>query len=124
MCTPERRREISKRGGLASAKSPKHHKFTVEELRKGAQKGGQILSKNREHMSQIGKKGGASHSREHMSQIGKKGGASHSPEHFRTIGRKGGLAVSSDREHMQAIGQKGGRMRRRDTIPCPPPETE
>ncbi len=41
-----------------------------------ASKGGQAVSKNREHMSLIGKKGGeaVSQNREHMSAIGRKGG--------------------------------------------------
>ena len=43
-----------------------------------AKKGGEAVSKNREHMAQIGKKGGeaVSANRQHMSEIGQKGGES------------------------------------------------
>jgi general stress protein YciG len=39
-------------------------------------KGGQTVSRNREHMAQIGRKGGqtVSRNRDHMAQIGRKGG--------------------------------------------------
>lgn len=72
--------------GLASA-DPK----TRAEV---AKKGGQAVSRNRDHMASIGRKGGMSVSkdREHMSQIGKKGGET----------------VSRDRKHMSEIGKKGG----------------
>jgi general stress protein YciG len=72
--------------GLASA-DPK----TRAEV---ARKGGEAVSRNREHMAAIGRKGGqtVSQDRQHMSQIG----------------RKGGEAVSRDRQHMSDIGRKGG----------------
>jgi uncharacterized protein len=59
-----------------------------------ARKGGEAVSRNREHMAAIGRKGGqtVSQDRQHMSQIG----------------RKGGEAVSRDRHHMSEIGRKGG----------------
>ena len=41
-----------------------------------ASKGGEAVSKNREHMAQIGRKGGetVSGNRQHMAEIGRKGG--------------------------------------------------
>jgi general stress protein YciG len=82
---PNRDAKTSNRG-LASA-DPK----TRAEV---ARKGGEAVSRNREHMAAIGRKGGqtASQDRQHMSQIG----------------RKGGEAVSRDRQHMSEIGRKGG----------------
>jgi general stress protein YciG len=43
-----------------------------------AKKGGEAVSRNREHMAEIGKKGGeaVSANRQHMSEIGQKGGES------------------------------------------------
>ncbi len=43
-----------------------------------ARKGGEAVSKNREHMAEIGRKGGeeVSKNREHMAEIGRKGGES------------------------------------------------
>jgi general stress protein YciG len=82
---PARDAKTSNRG-LASA-DPK----TRAEV---ARKGGEAVSRNREHMATIGRKGGqaVSQDRLHMSQIG----------------RKGGEAVSRDRQHMSEIGKKGG----------------
>ena len=49
-----------------------------QQQREIARKGGQAVSRNREHMAEIGRKGGeaVSGNREHMSQIGQKGGES------------------------------------------------
>ena len=49
-----------------------------KQQREIARKGGQAVSKNREHMAEIGRKGGeaVSGNREHMSEIGQKGGES------------------------------------------------
>jgi general stress protein YciG len=48
---------------------------------------------------------------EHMSEIGKKGGAATSSdrEHMAELGRKGGASLAKDREHMAEIGRRGGR---------------
>ena len=66
-----------------------------------------------EQRSAIGKKGGeaVSRNREHMAEIGRRGGeaVSRDREHMAVIGRKGGEAVSQDRERMAEIGRKGGR---------------
>jgi uncharacterized protein len=82
---PNRDVKTSNRG-LASA-DPK----TRAEV---ARKGGEAVSRNREHMAAIGRKGGqrVSQDRQHMAEIG----------------RKGGEVVSRDRQHMSEIGRKGG----------------
>lgn len=72
--------------GLASA-DPK----TRTEV---ARKGGEAVSRNREHMAAIGRKGGQTVSQDR--------------QHMAAIGRKGGEAVSRDRQHMSEIGRKGG----------------
>jgi uncharacterized protein len=84
--TQERREKKTATRGLASA-DPKTRAAV-------ARKGGEAISKNREHMAMIGRKGGqtVSQDRKHMAEIG----------------RKGGEAVSRDRQHMREIGKKGG----------------
>lgn len=98
----EKQRQIAGAGGKAAHAKGTAHEFTREEARAAGQAGGEALFKRlgREHMSAIGKKGGAtvSQSREHMS----------------AIGRKGGEAVSGDRAHMSTIGRKGGAARKGD----------
>ena len=58
-------------------------------------KGGEEVSKDRQHMSEIGKKGGEARADDPDVRSGE-------------LGRKGGEAVSKDREHMAEIGRKGG----------------
>ncbi len=50
---PESRKEVARKGGLAVSRNREH----MAEI--GKEKGGQSVSKNREHMAQIGRKGGA-----------------------------------------------------------------
>lgn len=72
--------------GLASA-DPETRKAV-------ARKGGEAVSRNKDHMAAIGRKGGQAVSQDRM--------------HMSQIGRKGGEAVSRDRQHMSDIGRKGG----------------
>ena len=55
---PERQREIASEGGKAAHEKGTAHQFTSEEARKAGKKGGEEVSKDREHMSEIGRKGG------------------------------------------------------------------
>lgn len=54
----EKQREIAAKGGRAAHEKGTAHEFTSEEARRAGQKGGEAVSKDREHMSEIGKKGG------------------------------------------------------------------
>ena len=62
--------------------------------------------------SEIGRRGGeaVSRDRQHMADIGRRGGQSVSQnrDHMSSIGRKGGQTVSQNREHMASIGRRGG----------------
>jgi uncharacterized protein len=55
---PEKQREIASRGGKAAHQAGTAHEFTTEEAREAGRKGGQAVSRNREHMAAIGRKGG------------------------------------------------------------------
>jgi uncharacterized protein len=92
-----KQRQIASKGGKAAHEKGTAHEFTPEEARMAGKKGGEAVSRNRQHMADIGRRGGerVSQDREHMAQIG----------------RKGGEAVSGDREHMAEIGRKGGEAR-------------
>jgi general stress protein YciG len=52
----EKQRAIASKGA-AHAKGTAHE-FTSEEAREAGQKGGEAVSRNREHMAQIGREGG------------------------------------------------------------------
>jgi general stress protein YciG len=53
-------REIASRGGQAAHQRGTAHEFDSEEARLAGQKGGVMVSRDREHMAQIGRRGGES----------------------------------------------------------------
>lgn len=55
-----RQREIASKGGRAAHAKGTAHQFTSEEAREAGRKGGQAVSRNREHMAAIGREGGQS----------------------------------------------------------------
>lgn len=97
---PQRKREIASKGGRAAHEKGTAHEFSPEEARQAGRKGGEVVSRNRDHMAHIGRKGGEAVSRDR--------------EHMAMIGRKGGETVSRDRQHMSDIGREGGESRRSD----------
>lgn len=56
----EKQREIASKGGHAAHEKGTAHEFDSEEARRAGQKGGEAVSKDREHMAEIGRKGGES----------------------------------------------------------------
>jgi uncharacterized protein len=60
---PNRQREIASKGGRAAHAKGTAHEFTSDEARNAGRKGGEAVSRNREHMAAIGRKGGESRSR-------------------------------------------------------------
>ena len=59
-----RQREIASAGGKASHASGRGHEFTPEEAARAGKKGGQVVSRNRQHMVQIGRQGGQARSKQ------------------------------------------------------------
>lgn len=53
-------REIASKGGQAAHQKGTAHEFDSEEARRAGQKGGEAVSRDREHMADIGRKGGES----------------------------------------------------------------
>ncbi|MCE3235034.1 MAG: ral stress protein [Vampirovibrio sp.] len=54
----KKQREIASKGGKAAHEKGTAHEFTSEEAREAGRKGGEAVSKDREHMSEIGRRGG------------------------------------------------------------------
>jgi uncharacterized protein len=55
---PEEQREIAGKGGKAAHAQGRAHEFTPEEARAAGRKGGEKVSKDRDHMARIGRLGG------------------------------------------------------------------
>ena len=53
-----KQREIASKGGRAAHAAGRAHEFTTDEARKAGQKGGEAVSQDRQHMAEIGRKGG------------------------------------------------------------------
>lgn len=56
----EKQKEIASEGGRAAHRQGVAHEWSSDEARAAGRKGGQIVSRNREHMSEIGRRGGQS----------------------------------------------------------------
>jgi general stress protein YciG len=56
--SPERQKQIASEGGRAAHRLGVAHEWNSDEARNAGRKGGQIVSQNREHMSEIGRRGG------------------------------------------------------------------
>ncbi|MDB5034712.1 MAG: stress-induced acidophilic repeat motif-containing protein [Chlorobi bacterium] len=54
----KKQREIASKGGRAAHQQGTAHEFTPEEARSAGRKGGEAISRNREHMAHIGRLGG------------------------------------------------------------------
>ncbi len=54
----EKQREIASEGGKAAHARGTAHEFSSEEAKEAGRKGGEEVSKDREHMSEIGREGG------------------------------------------------------------------
>jgi general stress protein YciG len=67
-------REIASKGGQAAHQKGTAHEFDSEEARRAGQKGGEAVSRNREHMADIGRKGGESRQSASRAAQSKSGG--------------------------------------------------
>src|SRR5947207_8030120 len=64
---PTKQREIASKGGRAAHAKGTAHEFTSDEARVAGRKGGEAVSRDRAHMSAIGREGG--HSRGRARQV-------------------------------------------------------
>jgi general stress protein YciG len=55
---PEEQREIASKGGRAAHERGSAHEFDSAEASAAGRKGGEAVSRDREHMAEIGRKGG------------------------------------------------------------------
>lgn len=55
---PAKQREIASKGGKAAHQKGTAHEFTPDEARVAGKKGGDAVSRDRDHMARIGREGG------------------------------------------------------------------
>lgn len=113
---PSKQREIASKGGRAAHAKGTAHEFTSDEARVAGRKGGEAVSRDRAHMSAIGREGGHSRGRTRQSQSGSgmsqgMGGSSTDMERGNFIGH------ASDRGNGGAAGSNMGRTEQRNEGP-------
>src|SRR6267154_1351581 len=64
-----KQREIASKGGRAAHAKGTAHEFTSDEARLAGRKGGEAVSRDRAHMSAIGREGGHSRGRSRQAQV-------------------------------------------------------
>jgi uncharacterized protein len=67
---PEKRKELARRGGQTAHRLGHGHTFTQEERRKGGERGGHAVSRDRAYMAEIGRRGGENSKGRHASARG------------------------------------------------------
>jgi uncharacterized protein len=89
---PNKQREIASKGGRAAHAKGTAHEFNSDEARDAGRKGGQAVSRNREHMAAIGRRGGEArgNARRQAAAGGNNAGGNRNP--------RGGAAGLGDRE--------------------------
>jgi uncharacterized protein len=97
---PNKQREIASKGGRAAHAKGTAHEFNSDEARDAGRKGGQAVSRNREHMAAIGRRGGEArgNARRQAAAGGGNTGGNRNP--------RGGQSNLGDRE--VSIGGTGG----------------
>jgi general stress protein YciG len=116
---PAKQREIASKGGRAAHAKGTAHEFTSDEARVAGRKGGEAVSRDRAHMSAIGREGGHSRGRARQSQnsgsqvdqerpsyIGQERASDRGPEADRN---SGGLSSSNRHERSGESGIPDGR---------------
>lgn len=93
---PSKQREIASKGGRAAHAKGTAHEFTSDEARVAGRKGGEAVSRDRAHMSAIGREGGHSRGRARQGQPGGNGNS-------------GVPSGQTDTEHSNFIGHASDR---------------
>jgi general stress protein YciG len=98
-----KQREIASKGGRAAHAKGTAHEFTSDEARVAGRKGGEAVSRDRQHMSAIGREGG--HSRGNRArQQQSSTGSSISGNERRDTAVSSGYGTQTDRERPESFG--------------------
>jgi general stress protein YciG len=83
---PNKQKEIASKGGRAAHAKGTAHEFTSDEARVAGRKGGEAVSRDRAHMSAIGREGGHSRGRTRQTESGQSLGSGLDTERGSYIG--------------------------------------
>jgi hypothetical protein len=107
---PSKQREIASKGGRAAHAKGTAHEFTTDEARVAGRKGGEAVSRDRAHMSAIGREGGHSRGRARQSQGVTPGNVSSGDTERSYVGNEratdNGSSVSNDRNASSRTGER------------------
>jgi general stress protein YciG len=102
-----KQREIASKGGRAAHQKGTAHEFDSSEARAAGRKGGVTVSRNREHMAAIGRRGGEARGANRAARLqanGDQGAATGNAQRFQSD-REVGLSANSGGAGMNAGGQ-------------------
>jgi uncharacterized protein len=93
-----KQREIASKGGRAAHAKGTAHEFTSDEARVAGRKGGEAVSRDRAHMSAIGREGGHSRGRTRQPSLGgNNGGIDTERQNYIGVGNDRGTFEESNR---------------------------
>jgi general stress protein YciG len=108
---PSRQKDIASKGGRAAHAKGTAHEFTSDEARVAGRKGGEAVSRDRAHMSAIGREGGHSRGRARQEQRPETSSPTTStnvPSNLQqnTPGNNSGMTARESNERPSYIGQE------------------
>jgi len=101
---PAKQREIASKGGRAAHAKGTAHEFTSDEARTAGRKGGEAVSRDRAHMSAIGREGGHSRGRARQTQNQGSGNGGSNVASQSDTERSNFIGHASDRGNSNAPG--------------------
>lgn len=107
----EKQREIASKGGRAAHAKGTAHEFDSGEAREAGRKGGMAVSRNREHMAAIGRRGGEARGQSRgrgANQANSGGGGSNSEGAYQNTRANNNANVSGNSERQVAIDNGSG----------------
>ena len=105
---PQRQREIASKGGKAAHAKGTAHEFDSDEARRAGRKGGEVVSRNRDHMAEIGRRGGEARGENRAASRTGGDGAERSAESSRErVSRDSMGRAGIERESRDSMGRAG-----------------
>ena len=101
-----KQREIASKGGRAAHQKGTAHEFDSSEARAAGRKGGVTVSRNREHMAAIGRRGGEARGANRAARLQQNGDANASTQRFQGD-REVGLSASNNGQPATNSGGQG-----------------